>query len=218
MDTRGSNKILQQHMLLLQEMLATPLPAVKQETTKKQTLCHNAQHCAQTLMFCPCPCGQWCRFPTPELFQGDWTWPKKPMRFCVSITRDRAVVKEAEEQLNRDDSYSLWEQVLGFNFNCYHLPHLSQYSQAWGPINIIKEWKSLWVNIQIQARKLFQYIMMPLAALLQAAWVGPEQPLPLQLWVQEGVSISPEQKAEGSSGFRDHLQRRRWPYSYLLTS
>lgn len=50
---------------------------------------------------------------------------------------------------------------------------------------------------------------MPLAALLQAAWVGPEQPLPLQLWVQEGVSISPEQKAEGSSGFRDHLQRRR---------
>lgn len=59
------------------------------------------------------------------------------------------------------------------------------------------------------SQKVFQYIMMPLAALLQAAWVGPEQPLPLQLWVQEGDSISPEQKAEGGSGFRDHLQRRR---------
>lgn len=72
-----------------------------------------------------------------------------------------------------------------------------------------------WVNVQIQARKLFQYIMMPLASLLQAAWlawVRPEQPFPLQLWfwVQEGDFISPEQKAQGGSGFGVHtLQRTR---------
>lgn len=66
------------------------------------------------------------------------------------------------------------------------------------------------MNVQIQARKLFQYIMVPLASLLQAAWlarVGPEQPFPLQiwLWVQEGDFISPEQKARGGSGFGDHI-------------
>lgn len=120
----------------------------------------------------------------------------------------RPIVKEDREQLNRDDSYSLQEQVLGFSFNCYHLPRLSQYSQAWGPINTIKELKPLWMNVQIQVRNLFQYIMMPLASSLQAAWVGPEQPLPLQLWfrVQEGDFVSPEQKAQGDSVSWGHLQ------------
>lgn len=165
---------------------------------------------AQTFMFCPCPYGQWCRFPNPELFWGDWTWPMKPMRICLLITMGRPVVKENGEQLNRDDSYSLWKQMCGFSFNCYHLPHLNQYSQAWGPINTIKEGKPPWMNVQIQARKLFWYIMVPLASLLKAARlarVGPEQPFPLQiwLWVQEGDFISPEQKARGGSGFGDHI-------------
>jgi len=42
----------------------------------------------------------------------------KPMRICVLITTDRPIVKEDGKQLNRDDSYSLQEQVLGFSFNC----------------------------------------------------------------------------------------------------
>lgn len=58
MDTGGSSKILQEHMPLLQEMLATPPPAVKQEKIKKQPLGNNAQHHAQTLIFCPCLYGQ----------------------------------------------------------------------------------------------------------------------------------------------------------------
>lgn len=46
---------------------------------------------------------------------------------------------------------------------------------------------------------------------LQAAWVGPEHPLPLKLWlwVQEGDFVSPEQKAQGGNVFKDHLQRGR---------
>lgn len=60
------------------------------------------------------------------------------------------------------------------------------------------------MNVQIQARKLSQYIMVPLAALLQTAWlawVKPGQPLPLQLWlwIQEGNFISPEEKAQGEA-------------------
>lgn len=59
--------------------------------------------------------------------------------------------------------------------------------------------------MQVQARKLIRCVMMLLSSSPQVAWVGPEQPLPLWLWVQEGDFISPELKVQGSSIFRDHL-------------
>lgn len=134
----------------------------------------------------------------------------KPMRVCMLITMGRPVVKESGKQLKRDDSYRLWKQVLGFSFNSYHLLHLNQYSQAWGPINIIKEWKPPRMNVQIQARKCFQSIMVPFTSLLPAvwlSWLSPEQPFLLQLWVQERDFINPEQKAQGGSGFGNHTSK-----------
>lgn len=144
----------------------------------------------------------------------------KPMWICVLITMGRLVVKENGKQLKRDDSYSLWKQVLGFSFNCYHLPNLNQYSQPQESINKIREWKPPWMNVQTQARKLFQYIMVHLAALLQVpwlAWVRPEQPFPLQLWAQEGDFISPEQKTQGGSGFGDHASKGQGAPSHTFS-
>lgn len=66
------------------------------------------------------------------------------------------------------------------------------------------------MNVQIQARKLFQSIRVPFTSLLPAVWLAqlsPEQPFLLQLWVQEKDFISPEQKAQGGSGFGDHTSK-----------
>lgn len=86
----------------------------------------------------------------------------------------------------------------------------------------MKEWKPLWINVQIEARKLFQCIMVPLASLLQAtglAWVGPEHLFPFQLclWVQEGDFISPEQKAQEGHDFEDHISKGQGDPSHTFS-
>lgn len=125
----------------------------------------------------------------------------------------RPVVKENGKQLKRDDSYSLWKQVLGFSFNCYHLPDLYQYSHPWGPIN--KGMEGPMGECTNTRQKAFSVYNS--AAWL--AWVRPDHPFPLQFWfwVQEGDFSSPGQKSQGGSGFGDHTSKGQGDPTHTFT-
>lgn len=145
MDTRRSSKILQKHMPLLQEVLVTPTLEVKQETIKKK------KHCAQTLMFCLCPMVSGaCFLPlgfSREIGPSRWShW-----EFLCGLqwmAQYEGGWRTAEQRWQ----LQLMKTGVGIQFNSYHLSHLSQYFQAWGPINTIKEWKFPWMTAQIQTR------------------------------------------------------------------